>query len=252
MDVVEADDVHGAHHGAVRGWEQRLDKLREEYALERPATERLRDLLLLLAVDRHAPTAIRSPDEAVDAHVADSLSGLRVGPVREACSAADLGSGAGFPGLVLAVARPSARVTLVESARRKAAWLERTAATLGLENVAVASTRVEEWQGGPVALVTARALAALSVLVEYAAPLLGPEGHLVAWKGTPAPAEEADGRSAAEMVGLAQAEVVVVKPFRGVRGRRLYVYRKVRPTPSRYPRRPGTATKRPLRADSHA
>jgi 16S rRNA (guanine527-N7)-methyltransferase len=245
LGVVEADDRHRAHDGGVRGWERRLRELAEEHALYEEAVGRLRALLVLLAAEEHAPTPIREPAQAVDAHVADSLSGLAV--VGAPRHIADLGSGAGFPGLVLAAARPGASVILVESVGRKAAWLERATATLGLDNVQVRGERVEAWRpDGRIDLVTARALASLPVLVEYAAPLLAPGGRLVAWKGDPDPAEEADGRAAAAALGLEESAVVPVQPFPGVRDRRLYVYAKVAETPPGYPRRAGAAAKRPL------
>ena len=111
---------------------KRLDALAAEYALAPEAVDRLQALLSLLAADPHAPTAVREPEAAVDAHVADSLSALTLEPVRAATRIADLGSGAGFPGLVLAIARPEARVALVESAGRKAAFARAAAAELGL------------------------------------------------------------------------------------------------------------------------
>lgn len=250
LDVVEADDRHLAHDARVSGWERRLFELGEEHGLDATATDRLRRLLLLLAADPHASTSVREPAQAVDVHVADSLSGLAVSAVRAARRVADLGSGAGFPGLVLAAVSPGVPVTLVESVGRKAEWLKRAADALALGNVDVVPVRVEEWHPQPpMELVTARALAPLPVLVEYAAPLLAPEGTLVAWKGAPAAAEAADGRAVAVRLGLEPGEPASVTPFPGARERALYVYTKVRETPSGYPRRPGMAAKRPLRAD---
>lgn len=230
-------------------WERRLGRLGEEHALDKDALARLRRLLVLLVAAEHAPTPVREPGRAIDVHVADSLAGLAAAAIREAGSLADLGSGAGFPGLVLAAARPTARVTLVESGGRRAAWLERAAAESGIANVTVVAARAEEWKPEPpVDVVTARALAPLPVLAEYAAPLLAPGGTLVAWKGAPDAEEEADGRAAAAELGLEAGMPLPVAPFPGVRDRRLYLYVKTRETPPAYPRRPGMAAKRPLRA----
>jgi 16S rRNA (guanine527-N7)-methyltransferase len=187
--------------------------------------------------------------------VADSLSGLEVEAVRAATRIADLGAGAGFPGLVLAIALPAAHVDLIESARRKGAVIDRLRQAAYVDNARSVVARAEEWARTPPALgggregydaVTARALAPLAVLVEYAAPLLRPTGVLVAWKGARDPAEEALGRGAADEVGLALEEVLRVEPFVGARNRHLHVYRKIAPTPERFPRRPGVAVKRPL------
>ena len=86
------------------------------------------------------------------------------------------------------------------------------------------------------------------MLAEYAAPLLRDQGVLVAWKGRRDAQEEADGAYAAEQLGLEPVEIRRVQPFPAARDRHLHVMRKVAPTPSRFPRRPGMAAKRPLRA----
>jgi 16S rRNA (guanine527-N7)-methyltransferase len=183
------------------------------------------------------------------------LSGLEIAELRGAGRIADLGAGAGFPGLVLALALPAARVDLIESVGRKAAVINRLRQAAEVGNARAVVARAEEWARTPVALgggreaydaVTARAVAALPVLVEYAAPLLRLSGVLVAWKGARDPAEEGLGKGAADEVGLALADVLRVEPFEGARNRHLHVYRKTAPTPDRFPRRPGMAAKRPL------
>jgi 16S rRNA (guanine527-N7)-methyltransferase len=170
--------------------------------------------------------------------------------VRGARRIADIGSGAGWPGLALACALPSAHVALVESASRHCRYLERAAEAAGLENVSVVHARAEDWPEGIGAhdLVTARALAALPVLCEYAAPLLAEGGRLVAWKGAVEPAELADGRAAAEILGLEPAEPRRVVPYAGARDHTLHAFCKIAPTPERFPRRAGMAVKRPLSA----
>jgi 16S rRNA (guanine527-N7)-methyltransferase len=172
--------------------------------------------------------------------------------VRAARRIADLGSGGGFPGLALAIALPAARVALVESVGRKCAFLSGATTALGLANVAVVNARAEAWEQGLGAhdLVVARALAALPVVLEYAAPLLEPGGALVAWKGQLETAEEADGRAAAEALGMSAPEGTAVEPFDGARHRYLYLSSKVSSTPARFPRRPGIARKRPIQASS--
>lgn len=224
----------------------------ERFGLAPEATAALDRLLDLLERDPTAPTTVRARPEAVDTHIADSLSGLELPAVRNARRVADLGAGAGFPGLVLAAALPQARVALVESVGRKCAWLRRAIEVMGLMNAEVVNARAEAWPRGIGAhdLVTARALAPLNVLVEYAAPLLGARGRLVAWKGRRDPAEEADGLAAARQLGLDPAGVERVTPFPRARDRHLYLYLKVRPTPNGFPRRPGMAGKRPLSAST--
>jgi 16S rRNA (guanine527-N7)-methyltransferase len=195
---------------------------------------------------------VRDPAEGVDVHVADSLVALELDEVRAARRIADLGSGGGFPGLVLAIALPQARVALVESVSRKTAFLSRAASELGLDNIGVVAARAETWPAGLGAhdLVTARALAALPVLVEYAAPLLVDSGALVAWKGRVTEAEEADGRAAAVALGMSEPVRRGVAPFPDSGERSLYLSSKVSATPAGYPRRAGMARKRPIRASS--
>jgi len=230
----------------------RLDELAAQHGLAAPAVEALTRLLALVSSDLAAPTAVRDPVRAVDTHVADALVALDLPRVRAATRVADLGSGAGFPGLVLAVALPGAEVALVEANHRKCAFLEGAAAQMGLANVGVVAERAESWtQGlGTRDLVTARALAPLAVLVEYAAPLLAQDGALLAWKGRRDDAEEADGDAAAAATGLELAEVRAVRPWNGAERLHLHLYVKVGLTPNRFPRRPGISSKRPLRASS--
>jgi 16S rRNA (guanine527-N7)-methyltransferase len=215
-----------------------------------PAAEAaLEAVLVLQATDPGASTTVREPSAARERHVADSLVALELAAVRAARRIADLGSGAGWPGLALAAALPEAHVALVESAARHCRYLERAVAASGLTNVEVVHARAEAWPEGLGAhdLVTARALAALPVVIEYAAPLLAMGGTLVAWKGDVASEEAADGEAAAAELGLEAVEVRPVQPFPGALGRTLHVLRKVAPTPERFPRRPGMAAKRPIR-----
>jgi 16S rRNA (guanine527-N7)-methyltransferase len=196
-----------------------------------------------------------SLDDALHAHVDDSLSGLAVPELAAARRIADIGAGAGFPGLVLAVALPRARVDLIESAGRKTAVISRLAQAASLSNARAVTARAEEWAATPAALgggagaydaVTARAVGPLAVLAEYAAPLLREGGVLVAWKGARDAAEEAGGAAAAAELGLVAEDVLHVKPFAEARDRHLHVMRKISPTPARFPRRAGMVAKRPL------
>ena len=134
--------------------------------------------------------------------MADSLSGLEVGELSSARRIADIGAGAGFPGLVLAIALPRAQVDLIESVGRKTAVMDRLIHAAELSNARSVTARAEDFARTPAALgggreaydaVTARAVGPLALLVEYAAPLLRVDGVLVAWKGAVDAREEADG-----------------------------------------------------------
>jgi 16S rRNA (guanine527-N7)-methyltransferase len=235
----------------VTGARAGVDRLVARHGLDDSAAGRLDALLELLARDPGAPSSIREPAAALDAHLADSLVALELASVRSARAIADLGSGAGFPGLPLAVALPDARAWLVESTGRKCDFLARALRASATRNAEVACARVEAWEDGRGAcdLVVARALAPLAVIAEYAAPLLAPGGALVAWKGRRDRAEERRAAAAAAELGLAPAKVARMHPFPAARDRYLHLYSKVSPTPERFPRRPGAARKRPLGAD---
>jgi 16S rRNA (guanine527-N7)-methyltransferase len=229
----------------VSDWRERLQALGERYGVDARGAAAL---LELIRDDPTAPTTVRDPAVGVDVHVADSLVALDVAAVREAATIADLGSGAGLPGLPLALALPRARVTLVESSSRKCRFLRSAVEVAGAVNAGVVCERVESWPARDVDVVCARAVAPLAVLVEYAAPLLALGGTFVAWKGRPDEAELRDGRAAAAALGLEVGEVVAVEPFAGSERRSLHLYSKVSVTPPGYPRRPGMARKRPLSA----
>jgi 16S rRNA (guanine527-N7)-methyltransferase len=225
-----------ADHGVVA--------LASRYDLPAPAPRQLEALLAILTEDPLAPTTIDAA-HAVDDHLADSLVALELEAVQAAATIADLGSGPGLPGLPLAIALPHASVHLVESSMRKCEFLERAIRRCELSNVEVVHARIERWTAS-VDLVTARALAPLEVVVEYAAPLLRIGGTLVVWRGHRAPEDEDAASKAAQIVGIEVDEIRAVQPYPDARNRHLHVMSKVRDTPSRFPRRPGIAIKRPL------
>jgi 16S rRNA (guanine527-N7)-methyltransferase len=231
---------------------ERLNDLALRFDLPPGSPDRLRRLLELVAAEPASITTVRDPRRGADVHVADSLVALELPGLRGAGRLADLGAGAGFPGLVLAVALPAPEVVLVESVQRKAAFIRRAADELALDNVRVEGLRAESWASGLAScnVVTARALAPLAVLLEYAAPLLRRGGALVAWKAVPDPDELRDAAVAAAILGMGEAVAHPVSPFPGAGERSLYVSSKVMDTPAGYPRREGMARKRPLRAST--
>jgi 16S rRNA (guanine527-N7)-methyltransferase len=232
-----------------------LESLVARYRLGQGAAGQIERILEALAAEPDPHTTVADPERAVEVHVADSLSGLEVEELRTARRIADIGAGAGFPGLALAVALPQAQVDLVESAGRKTAVVDRLIQAGDVSNARSITTRAEQLAAVPAALgggqgaydaVSARAVGPLALLVEYAAPLLREGGVLVAWKGAREEAEEAAGATAADRLGMALGPVLAVKPFESSENRHLHVFRKVSPTPVGFPRRPGMARKRPL------
>ncbi|MDA8069044.1 MAG: 16S rRNA (guanine(527)-N(7))-methyltransferase RsmG [Actinomycetota bacterium] len=225
-----------------------LARLQRQFGLELTQTRQLRDLVRLLAEEEHAPTTVREPARVLDEHIADALSALALPALRKAAMIVDVGSGAGLPGLPLAIALRDARVTLLEATGRKCAFLCALTKRLELANVQVVHCRAESWSAGAglADVVTARAVAPLDVVVEYAAPLLRLGGVLVAWRGQRDASAEADAGRAADLLGMTAEIPIAVEPYPGSVHRHLHVFLKVAPTPPRFPRREGVARKRPL------
>ena len=215
-----------------------------------PASERALEELVRLLGDPRAPVAASTVPAARDVHIADSLSALELEPIRSAGRIADLGSGAGLPGLVISAVMPDCRVDLIESASRKCAFLREAVERMGLSNAAVVCERSEEWAAGEgreaYDVVTARAVGRLATLAELASPLLRDGGVLVAWKGGRSAEEEAEGARAAERVAMEPTEIRSMQPYPASRDRHIHLLRKNGPTPNGLPRRPGMAAKRPF------
>ncbi len=206
-------------------------------------------VLRLLAEERASVSSVTDPGRAWKVHVADSLTGLEVQGLRDAPRIADIGSGAGFPGLVLAVALPTAQLDLIESVGRKCEFIQRAIDAAAIGNARVLNLRSEELAQAEgreaYAAVTARAVGRLSTLAELASPLLEAGGVLVAWKGKRDPEEEAQLARAAEGLAMQPEQILHVGPYAGSEHRHLHVLRKSGPTPAGLPRRAGMAKKRP-------
>ena len=194
------------------------------------------------------------PDgETAERHFADSLMPLAYpGTIPREGRAADVGSGAGFPGLPLAVFCPGVRFCLIEAQEKRCAFLRDCISLMDLKNAEVIHVRAED-AGRREALresfdlTVARAVAPLNVLCEYLAPLTKIGGKCVCWKGAPDMEERRDGDHAANMLGFGAGETL---SFREADAERtLYIYRKLSTTPEKYPRRNGIPSKRPLREE---
>lgn len=213
------------------------------------APARVAAFLLALARTPVGVTAVRDPRQALERHVGDALRALPRVDAAPPGPLADVGSGGGVPGLVLAIARPQREVHLIEATGHKAAFLSETAAELGV-HVRVHGARSEELAarvpseraaGGALrdafACVCARALAAPPSAAELCLPLAAPGGLVLLWVGPGV--EPRAMRGAALAVG--GGEPRLVEPG-------LVEIEKREATPARFPRRPGMASKRPLGA----
>jgi 16S rRNA (guanine527-N7)-methyltransferase len=195
-------------------------------------------------------TAITAPADIATKHFLDSFTAVAVRTWTGRERVIDVGSGAGFPGLALRLLFPETRVTLVESMGKKARFLEEVTSTLAIDGVevrneraeALAHARRERYDVG-----TARALGALGAIVEYLLPFLRIGGDAIAWKGR-LDAELGGARKACAAIGGEIVKITATSEFglgAMLPGRSLVVIRKVRPTPSRYPRSAAEAKRRP-------
>jgi 16S rRNA (guanine527-N7)-methyltransferase len=212
-----------------------------------PVLDRLGAYLRVLLETNQAfnLTAVTDPDTAWSRHIEDSLSVLPWIAIAPDGPVADVGSGGGLPAIPLAIALPDRRFTLVEATGKKAAFLRDVAAELGLRNVQVEHARIEDFGQAPAArerfsVATSRALSRLPVLLELTLPLLAVRGHALAIKGEQAPDEVAESARALELLGGEHMDCIRTPTGTIVRTR------KVRPTPKRYPRRPGEPKRAPL------
>lgn len=206
-------------------------------------------VLELLGEERASVSSITTPARAWQVHVVDSLTGLEVDELASAGRIADIGSGGGFPGLVLAVALPTSQLDLIESIGRKCEFIQRAIDAAEISNATVVNARSEEIASGSrresYDAVTARAVGRLSTLAELASPLLREDGVLVAWKGKRDPDEEAQLERAGDQLAMRPEQILDVGDRAGSKHRHLHVLRKLGPTPDGLPRRPGMAKKRP-------
>jgi 16S rRNA (guanine527-N7)-methyltransferase len=214
-----------------------------------PAARRSLEVVLALLAAERASVSSVTDGRAWQVHVTDSLTGLEVPELREAKRIADVGAGAGFPGLVLAVALPEAQVDLIESVSRKTAFITQAASAAGIPNATAITARAEDLARAEAResydVVTARAVGRLSTLAELASPLLKESGVLVAWKGKRDEEEEAQLQRASEALAMRPEQILDVGGRAGSEHRHLHVVRKSAATPSNLPRNPGIAKKRP-------
>jgi len=196
-------------------------------------------------------TGLKTREEAWTKHVLDSLEGLETGLFDEARTVVDVGSGAGFPGLALALARPALRMTFLEATGKKCAFIEATIEKFGITGAKVVNQRSEDAaQGGQLRekfeVATARALGSFSEVAELCLPLVKVGGSVVAWRGDGAEREARLSEEALDELGGLLRDVRAYE-LPGLSTRyHMVTIEKVGQTPRQYPRRSGLPKLKPL------
>lgn len=207
---------------------------------------------LLVWNERYNLTAIRDLEEVRVKHFLDSMTCVQAMKDAPGKRMVDIGSGAGFPGLVLKIVYPGVQLTLVDSVGKKIDFCRHMVKTLGLEQVETLQERAENI-GQSLAYreqydwAVARAVADLAVLAEYLLPLVRIGGRMLAMKGENGPVESHAAEHALQMLGGHLRQLLPVTLPGVAEERYLVIVDKVAATPTRYPRRVGIPSKRPLR-----
>ena len=226
------------HHAGIRLPEAAVNRL-EKY------------LELLIQWNEQMDLTSVPKEEMAERHFADSLLPLlQDGLFPQGCSVIDVGTGAGFPGLVMAAAREDIRMTLLEAQQKRCTFLQAVCDTLGLKNVTIIHDRAEtlgksEAHREQYDRAVARAVAPMNVLCEYLLPFVRVGGLAVCWKGPQVENEKEDGNAAAHKLGGQDMQLIAM----GQGGHVVACVEKTEKTLLQYPRKNGIPTKRPLKAD---
>lgn len=189
-------------------------------------------------------TAITAPGEIRVKHFTDSLAAIDL--IKTGATVLDIGSGAGFPGIPLKIARDDISVTLLDSVNKKVAFMNDVIADLGLKNIEAVHARIEDFpHKGEFDVAVSRAVAELTTLAEYALPFVKVGGTFVAYKSEKAEAEAAAAGNAVALLGGRLREIREVNVAPGLT-RRLIVVDKIAPTPPKYPRGKNLPRLKPL------
>ena len=194
-------------------------------------------------------TAVTDPNDFIKEHIVDSASVTRLEGYRSARRVCDVGTGAGFPGIVLAVMSPEKEFVLIDSLAKRLKVIEEFSQKAGIDNVTLVHARAED-AGHEEELregfdfVTARAVAKLSVLSELCLPLVKTGGWFAAFKGASCEEEVKESKRAANILG---AENITIQDAGVSDTKHVFaVMKKVRSAPSKYPRKAGTPARNPL------
>lgn len=206
--------------------------------------------LLLSWNEKMNLTAITDPEEVLYKHFYDCILFLKHIKPNKGDSLIDVGTGAGFPGLVLKIMRPDLQVTLLDSLNKRLVFLNDVIEKAGLAGVRTLHMRAEDAGKSPLHrekydIACARAVAALPVLTEYCLPLVKMRGSFVAMKGASGMEEAAAAYDAARLLG-GEKPIIICETLTGNEQRAFVITKKISQTPTKYPRKPSDISKKPL------
>lgn len=195
-------------------------------------------------------TAITEPEEVLFKHFYDCILFLKHVNVPQDATLIDVGTGAGFPGMVLKIVRPDIEVTLLDSLNKRLVFLNDVIEKLGLVGIKTVHSRAEDAGKSKLYrekydVVTARAVAALPVLLEYCVPLANLGGQFVSMKGPSALEEAENSKNAVNILGVTQPKIIC-ETLNGDAERTFVIFKKISRTSPKYPRKPADISKQPL------
>ena len=195
-------------------------------------------------------TAIIDPDEIILKHFIDSITILN--KMENGSKVVDVGTGAGFPGIPLSIMNPTLKITLVDSLNKRLIFLQEVVDKLNLKNIEIVHARAEEFGQNKkyresFDIATSRAVANLSTLSEYLIPLVKVNGKVISMKAADAHDEIKDAKKAIEILGGKIEKIDEFNLPQSDIGRTVITIKKETQTPSKYPRKPGTPSKEPIK-----
>ena len=196
-------------------------------------------------------TAITEDEEVIKKHFIDCIKAFKSNAVKNAKSAIDVGTGAGFPGLPIAIMNPDINVTLLDSLNKRINFLNTVIAQLGLKNVTTIHSRAEDGARKPELrekfdVATSRAVANMAVLSEFCMPYVKKDGYFVALKGPAIDEELENGSNAIKILGGELQGIIEISIEETDLKHNIVEVKKVKNCPKTYPRKAGTVNKKPL------
>lgn len=197
-------------------------------------------------------TAITEDDEFIQKHFIDCIKAFKCDELKKAKTLIDVGTGAGFPGLPIAIMKEDLKVTLLDSLNKRVTFLNLVIRELGLKNVVTIHSRAEDGARDKnlreaFDIATSRAVANMTVLSEFCLPYVKVKGHFLALKGPAIEEELKDSKNAIATLGGELIEVKEVSVENTDLRHNLVLVKKIKQTPATYPRKAGTVTKKPLK-----